>query len=72
MAANSDYLETLTTYAAILEKWIADTDDKGQYPENKEGLKLMLGIWGDHAVNPEYEELRTEFPELAGSQFYLK
>ena len=32
----------------------------------------MLGIWGEHAMNPEYEPLRREFPGLAGSQFGLK
>jgi len=32
----------------------------------------MLGIWGEHAVNPEYATLRKKYPELAGSQFYLK
>ena len=32
----------------------------------------MLGIWGDYAVNPEYEILRKELPELSGSQLALK
>lgn len=72
LAENPSHIETLAKYSEILEKWIAHTDDKGQYPENKEGLKLMLGIWGDHTVNPEYEVLREEFPDLPSSQFYLK
>lgn len=72
LAVDPKFAETLTEYATILEEWIVETDDKGQYPENKEGLKLMLGIWGDHAVNPEYEVLRAEFPDLPSSQFYLK
>jgi len=33
---------------------------------------LMLGIWGEHAVNPEYEPIKKKFPNLAGSLFYLK
>jgi N-sulfoglucosamine sulfohydrolase len=32
----------------------------------------MLGIWGKHAVNPEYNALRKKYPNLASSQFYLK
>ncbi len=32
----------------------------------------MLGIWGEHATNPEYEPQRRAHPELAGSQFELK
>lgn len=62
----------LQEYAGVLDQWVLETDDKGQYPENKEGLKLMLGIWGDHAINPEYEPLRLEYEGLAGSQFGLK
>jgi len=72
LAKDPKHSKTLATYAGILENWIAETDDKGQYPENKEGLKLMLGIWGDYAVNPEYDALRNEFPELSGSQVALK
>ena len=72
LATHPKYAETLTKYADILDQWISDTDDKGQYPENKEGLKLMLGIWGKYAVNPEYEPLRKEYKDLAGSQYELK
>ena len=72
LAEHPDYAETLTKYATILDQWIIETDDKGQYPENREGLKLMLGIWGDYAVNPEYEPLRKEYKDLAGSLFGLK
>ncbi len=72
LALDPDYKQTLNKYAGILEKWIKETDDKGQYPENEEGLKLMLGIWGKHAVNPEYEPIKKKYPNLAGSLFYLK
>ncbi|MEZ5038472.1 MAG: sulfatase [Saprospiraceae bacterium] len=72
LAGKPAYAETLKHYAAILDQWIKETDDKGQYPENEEGLKLMLGIWGKYAVNPEYEPLRKKYPDLAGSQFELK
>jgi len=72
LAGHPEYAETRAEYAAILDDWIARTDDQGQYPEPEEGLKLMLGIWGDHAVNTEYEPLRERFPDLSGSQFPLK
>lgn len=72
LARDSNYSAILTKHSSILEEWIAETNDKGQYLENKENLMLMLGIWGEHAVNPEYEVLREEFKDLAGSQFYLK
>ena len=72
LALNPEYKQTLNKYASILEKWIKETDDKGQYPESEEGLKLMLGIWGKHAVNPEYDPIKKKYPNLAGSLFYLK
>ena len=72
LAENPDYTDIQTKYAGLLDQWILETGDKGQYPENEEGLKLMLGIWGKHAVNPEYEPLRKKYKDLAGSQFVLK
>ncbi len=72
LASNPAYSTILKAYGNILDKWIVTTDDKGQYPEDEENLKLMLGIWGEHAVNPEYEPIKKKFPKLAGSLFYLK
>ncbi|MGI9552265.1 MAG: sulfatase family protein [Aurantibacter sp.] len=72
LAEDPGYIELKDMYAAILSQWINDTDDQGQYPEGKEGLKLMLGIWGKHAVNPEYEPLRHEFNDLEGSLWEFK
>lgn len=72
LAKNSDYAELLNKYATILDQWIAETDDKGQYPESEENLKLMLGIWGKNAVNPEYDLLREQYPDLEGSLWEFK
>ena len=72
LATNAEYSDVLKKYAEVLDEWIVNTDDKGQYPEDEENLKLMLGIWGKHAINPEYESIRKKFPNLAGSLFYLK
>lgn len=72
LADDPKYAEDLKEHASILDNWIKETNDKGQYPEGEENLKLMLGIWGDHAVNPEYDALRDKYQDLAGSQFVLK
>lgn len=72
LANTDDYASVQAEYAGILDSWIEETNDQGQYQENIEGLKLMLGIWGAHATNPEYEPLRQSFEGLAGSQFSLK
>jgi len=72
LANHPNYLETKNEYAGVLENWIKETDDKGQYAESKEGLKLMLGIWGKNAINPEFDVLREEFPNLEGSLWDFK
>ena len=72
LASNPKYGDVLKEYADVLVNWMAKTDDKGQYPEDEENLKLMLGIWGEYATNPEYDVLREKFPELAGSLTFLK
>ena len=72
LATNPEYRDILNKYADILGQWIEETDDKGQYPEDEEGLKLMLGIWGKYAVNPEYDPIKNKYPGLAGSLFHLK
>lgn len=72
LADSADYRRVLEEHATVLDEWIEETDDKGQYPEGIQGLKLMLGIWGEYATNPEYEPLRQRFEGLAGSQFGLK
>ncbi|WP_420602273.1 sulfatase [Flagellimonas sp.] len=72
LAENPEYGDTLKKYGNVLDTWIKETDDQGQYPEKEEGLMLMLGIWGKHCVNPEYDPLRKKYPDLEGSLFYLK
>jgi len=72
LANDPDYAETLFTYALILDQWIKDSNDKGQYPEAEEGLKLMLGIWGKNAINPEYDPIRKQYPDLEGSLWEFK
>lgn len=72
LAEDAEYQTIRKEYALILDQWMDETNDQGQYPEDAEGLKLMLGIWGEHAQNPEYEPIRQEYEGLAGSQFGLK
>lgn len=72
LANDSSYDNILKEYSSILEDWIIETNDKGQYLEDEENLKLMLGIWGKHAINPEYDTLRKKYPNLEGSLISLK
>ena len=53
-----DYAEALQQHRDILERWIVETDDKGQYPESEIGLGCVVKRWGDKCVNPEYDKGR--------------
>ncbi len=55
---STKYLGQLHQMRKILEDWIDDTNDKGQYPENIAGLRFMYEIWGDRCINPEYDKLK--------------
>lgn len=72
LVKNPKYATQLSDLSQVLTNWIIETDDKGQYPENEGALKLMLGIWGETAVNKEYTPLRVKYPDLAGSLYHLK
>ncbi|MCZ6631786.1 MAG: sulfatase [bacterium] len=52
------FADVLQQHREILEGWISDTDDKGQYPESDAGLRCVLKRWGEKCVNPEYDRVR--------------
>jgi arylsulfatase A-like enzyme len=59
LAENKNYANKLSEMKKILDSWIRQTDDKGQYPESDEGLRFMYEKWGDKCINPEYEKFKT-------------
>ena len=52
------FADELERHREILETWMKETDDKGQYPESLHSLRGVLTRWDDVAVNPEYEAAR--------------
>jgi N-sulfoglucosamine sulfohydrolase len=56
---NPAYAHELQRHRKILEAWIRETGDQGQYPESIGGLRGVLKLWGNKAVNPEYEKARA-------------
>ncbi len=60
LANDPKYAEVLAEHRAILEKWIEETDDKGQYPEGVDSLRGVLTLWDKEAVNPEYDKARVK------------
>lgn len=62
LAENPAFAETLAKHRQILENWIEETGDQGQYPESDTELLNELSIWSDVPVSPEFERVR---PRLA-------
>jgi arylsulfatase A-like enzyme len=58
LAGRPEFVPELERHRNILEHWIRETDDKGQYPEDAANLKYMFDWWGDKCVNPEYDRFR--------------
>lgn len=58
LADNPQYAAVLAEHRAILDKWIKETDDQGQYPEATDSLRGVLKNWSKEAVNPEYDKAR--------------
>jgi arylsulfatase A-like enzyme len=58
LAGRLEFEDELIRHRQILEEWIRETDDKGQYPEDSAGLKYMFDWWGEKCVNPEYDQFR--------------
>ncbi len=55
LALDPKYQDKLTEMRTILDNWVKETDDQGQYPESKEQLEVIYHRWGNRAVNPEYD-----------------
>ncbi len=55
---NAEYLEQLNNHRQILNNWMKETDDKGQYPESEKSLKATYERWGDKCVNPEFDKFK--------------
>ncbi|WP_158261213.1 MULTISPECIES: sulfatase [Pirellulaceae] len=58
LANDPAYREQLEKCRGILNAWIEQTGDQGQYDESVESLKGVLQQWSKQAVNPEYDKAR--------------
>lgn len=64
LAGEEEFADELERHREILEAWIKETDDKGQYPESVIQLKATYDLWKDKpifknaVVNPEYDQFR--------------
>ena len=65
LAADPAFDQALKQHRDILESWIKETDDKGQYPEDTRQLKATFDLWKERPifknakVNPEYDQFKA-------------
>jgi len=57
LADDSGHQEILQELRQLVEEWIEDTDDKGQYPEPKAALQILKKMFPEQAVDPVFEGL---------------
>ena len=71
LATDEAHGDSLKKHREILQKWIKETDDKGQYPESEIQLKATFDLWKKRPifqnaeVNPEYDQFREANEESA-------
>lgn len=64
LAMDAKYKSILKKHRKVLNKWIKETDDKGQYPEDPAQLKATYDLWKNRPqfknakVNPEYDQFK--------------
>ena len=72
LASDPKYAVELEEHREILESWIEETDDKGQYTEDTRQLKATFDLWKDRPifknadVNPEYDQFKN-LPQDVGA-----
>ena len=60
LAEKAEYHDKVAEFRSILETWIEETDDKGQYPDNIEALRFMYERWGERCINPEFDIVKAK------------
>lgn len=64
LAKDPAFADELAKHRKILENWVKESGDKGQFPENPIQLKATYELWKnkpifrDAKVNPEYDQFR--------------
>lgn len=58
LAENPEYADILAEHRGILDRWIAETGDRGGQTESREQYRWLRGTWGpDQCWAPEYQGL---------------
>ena len=57
LADNPDYQEALQAMRALVETWLEEVDDKGQYPESKEALAVTKKQFDQWCTDSIFDEV---------------
>lgn len=57
LADNPDHRGVLKEMRRLVEAWIEDTGDKGQFPEQKAALEIVKKQFPKQAISPEFDNL---------------
>jgi arylsulfatase A-like enzyme len=57
LADDPDNQEILKEMRQLVEEWIEETDDKGQYPESKVALQILKKMFPTMAIDPVFQDL---------------
>lgn len=63
LAQDPKYADELKKHREVLNQWIKETNDQGQYPEPSKNLKAIYQRWGKKCVNPEYDQFKKDGAE---------
>jgi arylsulfatase A-like enzyme len=59
LANDPQHKAALEKMRSLLAEWIADTGDKGQYPESRAALQAVKNRFGDYATGPEFDGIEV-------------
>jgi N-sulfoglucosamine sulfohydrolase len=60
LANDPEHQKTLKTMRALVEAWINETDDQGQYPESSATLEATRKQFPTMCKDPEFDRARQE------------
>ena len=58
LASDPKHADALQRHRQLLNRWMKETNDQGQYPETDAALLAVLKQWRSRCVNPEYDRVR--------------
>jgi hypothetical protein len=58
LAKDPNYQAELKRHQMLLQRWMRESNDQGQYPESDAALLACYERWREKCVNPEFERVK--------------